>query len=136
MALWASALLVDRSLARAGVRSAASAVAAATADLQALRRNGHSLRCPCRRSLQSTCWHSRCIDSAAMKQLVAVVCFAACACLSGCGPNTREKPGTGSKLENYSSSAPGAPASVHLVADVSSGDWRMPAGDYGGLRYS
>jgi PQQ-dependent dehydrogenase (methanol/ethanol family) len=30
----------------------------------------------------------------------------------------------------------GAPPSMHLVADVSRGDWRMPAGDYGNLRYS
>ena len=33
-------------------------------------------------------------------------------------------------------SVPGAPPSIRLVADVSSGEWRMPAGDYGNLRYS
>ena len=31
---------------------------------------------------------------------------------------------------------PGAPPAMHLVADVSRGEWRMPAGDYGNLRYS
>ena len=25
---------------------------------------------------------------------------------------------------------------MHLVSDVSAGEWRMPAGDYGNLRYS
>jgi lanthanide-dependent methanol dehydrogenase len=33
-------------------------------------------------------------------------------------------------------SAAGAPPSTRLVADVSSGEWRMAAGDYGNLRYS
>src|SRR3954467_4850618 len=33
-------------------------------------------------------------------------------------------------------SVPGAPPAMHLVADVSHGEWRMPTGDYGGLRYS
>ena len=31
---------------------------------------------------------------------------------------------------------PGAPPTIRLVADVSRGEWRMPAGDYGNLRYS
>src|SRR5205823_9399172 len=31
---------------------------------------------------------------------------------------------------------PGAPPGLHLVSDVSGGEWRMPAGDYGNLRYS
>ncbi|HTL02086.1 MAG TPA: PQQ-dependent dehydrogenase, methanol/ethanol family [Vicinamibacterales bacterium] len=31
---------------------------------------------------------------------------------------------------------PGTPPTTHLVADVSRGEWRMPSGDYGGLRYS
>jgi len=30
----------------------------------------------------------------------------------------------------------GAPVSTRLVSDVSRGEWRMPAGDYGNLRYS
>ncbi len=33
-------------------------------------------------------------------------------------------------------SVAGAPPTTHLVADVSRGEWRMPAGDYGNLRYS
>ena len=64
------------------------------------------------------------------------VCAIACLSLAACGANTREKPGTGSKLENYATAAAGALASVHLVADVPAGEWRMPTGDYGGLRYS
>src|SRR6185503_249108 len=31
---------------------------------------------------------------------------------------------------------PGAAPAIRLVADVSRGEWRMPAGDYGSLRYS
>ena len=31
---------------------------------------------------------------------------------------------------------PGAAPMTHLVSEVSSGEWRMPAGDYGNLRYS
>src|SRR4029079_5177660 len=31
---------------------------------------------------------------------------------------------------------PGAPPGLHLVADVSRGEWPMAAGDYGNLRYS
>ena len=31
---------------------------------------------------------------------------------------------------------PGAVPNMRVVADVSSGEWRMPAGDYGNLRYS
>src|SRR5207249_199449 len=34
------------------------------------------------------------------------------------------------------SSVSGAPASVHLVAELPHAEWRMPAGDYGNLRYS
>src|SRR6185436_7726958 len=33
-------------------------------------------------------------------------------------------------------SVPGAPPTMHLVSAVSTGEWRMPAGDYGNLRYS
>ncbi|HMJ88048.1 MAG TPA: hypothetical protein VK504_32950, partial [Vicinamibacterales bacterium] len=31
---------------------------------------------------------------------------------------------------------PGAPPAIGLVADVSAAEWRLPAGDYGNLRYS
>jgi alcohol dehydrogenase (cytochrome c) len=31
---------------------------------------------------------------------------------------------------------PGAPPATRLVSDVSAGEWRMPSGDYGNLRYS
>jgi PQQ-dependent dehydrogenase (methanol/ethanol family) len=31
---------------------------------------------------------------------------------------------------------PGAPPTMRFVSDLSRGEWRMPAGDYGGLRYS
>ena len=67
---------------------------------------------------------------------VARLLFVTASVCAACGPNTRDKGGTGAKLENYSAVAAGAPDSVHLVADVSAGDWRMPTGDYGGLRYS
>src|SRR4051812_14350439 len=71
----------------------------------------------------------------AMKGVARLVCVTA-GVFAACGPNTRDKGGTGTKLENYSAVAPGAPDSVHLIAEVSAGDWRMPTGDYGGLRYS
>jgi lanthanide-dependent methanol dehydrogenase len=35
-----------------------------------------------------------------------------------------------------SRSVPGAPAGLHLIADLPGAEWRMPTGDYGGLRYS
>src|SRR5919201_177670 len=52
--------------------------------------------------------------------------------------------GCADKAHNESSAAgpapkgtvPGAPPAIHLVSDVSRGEWRMPAGDYGALRYS
>jgi PQQ-dependent dehydrogenase (methanol/ethanol family) len=52
-------------------------------------------------------------------------------------------PGCRSRSQTSNPGAPaphgavaGAPPTTHLVAEVSSGEWRMPAGDYGGLRYS
>jgi len=45
-----------------------------------------------------------------------------------------EQPGGGKGPQQ--ASPPGAPPSMHLVSAVSTGEWRMPAGDYGNLRYS
>src|SRR4029079_9138638 len=45
-----------------------------------------------------------------------------------------EQPGGGKGPQQ--GSPPGAPPSMHLASAVSTGEWRMPAGDYGNLRYS
>src|SRR4051812_17569363 len=62
---------------------------------------------------------------------VAVAALAALA--TAC--DRRQSP-TGGGASAPQGTVPGAPPSVHLVADVSHGEWRMPAGDYGSLRYS
>ncbi len=60
-------------------------------------------------------------------------CFAAtavAACVAaGCGRESQAAAGSLSDI-------PGAPAATRVVAEVSKGEWRMPAGDYGNLRYS
>jgi len=45
-------------------------------------------------------------------------------------------PTTGGGPDAPQGGVPGAPPSIRLVADVSRGEWRMPSGDYGNLRYS
>jgi lanthanide-dependent methanol dehydrogenase len=51
----------------------------------------------------------------------------------GCGGG---RPGSNLVQAAEPRPVPGAPAAMRMVADVSGGDWRMPAGDYGNLRYS
>jgi PQQ-dependent dehydrogenase (methanol/ethanol family) len=63
----------------------------------------------------------------ATSTFVAVSLAAAC----GRGQNT-----SGGGASAPDGTVPGAPPAMHLVADVSRGEWRMPAGDYGNLRYS
>ena len=60
---------------------------------------------------------------------VAFWCIAATAC-------HRQSDIPGGGLGPQHTSVPGAAPSVHLVSPVSTGDWGMPAGDYGNLRYS
>jgi len=48
----------------------------------------------------------------------------------------RRSDGAGGGLGPQQASVPGAPPTIHLVSNVSTGEWRMPAGDYGNLRYS
>src|SRR5882757_6568679 len=53
--------------------------------------------------------------------------------LIACGDKRSEKsPGGGVPP----TAAIGAVSNIHLVADAAGGEWRMPAGDYGNLRYS
>src|SRR6185436_9515873 len=52
---------------------------------------------------------------------------------AACGRQS-DRPGGGRGPRQ--ASVPGAPPTMHLVSDVSTGEWRMPAGDYGNLRYS
>jgi lanthanide-dependent methanol dehydrogenase len=52
---------------------------------------------------------------------------------AGCARH-QDVPGGGASAPH--GSVPGAPAAMRLVADVSRGEWLMPAGDYGNLRYS
>ncbi len=67
------------------------------------------------------------IGSSALALLVA-------AC-SGPSSNHNDRGGAGpAPVGNRT--APGAPPNLHLVADVSRGEWRQPAGDDGNLRYS
>src|SRR5581483_8687391 len=58
--------------------------------------------------------------------------------LAGCSAdkNHNDRGAAGPAPVGTSGTAPGAPPNLHLVADVSRGEWRMPAGDYGNLRYS
>jgi PQQ-dependent dehydrogenase (methanol/ethanol family) len=63
------------------------------------------------------------IAATAAAALIAAAC--------GRGQNT-----TGGGPAAPQGTVPGAPPATHLVSDVSQGEWRMPAGDYGNLRYS
>jgi PQQ-dependent dehydrogenase (methanol/ethanol family) len=61
------------------------------------------------------------------------VCAAVAFVALGCG---RERQNESSGGPAPVGGPPGAPPSTHLVSEVSHGEWRMPAGDYGNLRYS
>ncbi len=69
--------------------------------------------------------------SLAIARLVLALCAAVAA---ACGSGSRKE--TGSAGPAPQGSAPGAAPNVTLVSDVSRGEWRMAAGDYGNLRYS
>jgi lanthanide-dependent methanol dehydrogenase len=64
-----------------------------------------------------------------------LIVVAAAAVLLGAGCRKGQDRAGGSAAAPHGS-VPGAPPSMHLVSEVSSGEWRMPAGDYGNLRYS
>jgi PQQ-dependent dehydrogenase (methanol/ethanol family) len=64
---------------------------------------------------------------------VSALALAAASGLSGCGRNT----GAGSRLASIPQGAvPGAAPGIHLTSELAGAEWRMPAGDYGNLRYS
>jgi PQQ-dependent dehydrogenase (methanol/ethanol family) len=67
------------------------------------------------------------LGSAATIALVAMMFTA------GCGRDRQAAPSAGT---GGVTSVAGAPPSFRLVSDVSSGEWRTPAGDFGSLRYS
>jgi PQQ-dependent dehydrogenase (methanol/ethanol family) len=54
---------------------------------------------------------------------------------AACG-RTHDTGGAGPAPQGGVPGVPGAPPATRLVADVSRGEWRMAAGDYGNLRYS
>jgi glucose dehydrogenase len=56
-----------------------------------------------------------------------------CGIAAACGRQS-DLPGGGRGPEH--TSVPGAAPTIRLVSEVSTGEWRMPAGDYGNLRYS
>ncbi len=62
--------------------------------------------------------------------LAASVVLACGGCTAG-----GERNGAGPAPETRAT-VPGAPAGFSLVAEVAAGEWRLPAGDYGSLRYS
>jgi lanthanide-dependent methanol dehydrogenase len=64
-----------------------------------------------------------------------LIVVAAAVVLLGAGCRKGQDRAGGSAAAPHGS-VPGAPPSMHLVSEVSSGEWRMPAGDYGNLRYS
>ena len=67
-----------------------------------------------------------------MRWLPAVVAVMTLCVASACG-RTHEVGGAGPAPQGKAASTPPA---TRLVADVSNGEWRMAAGDYGNLRYS
>jgi len=62
--------------------------------------------------------------------------FALLAILLASGCNRQQTNGPGGAPGSPQGTVPGAPPAIRLVSEVSSGEWRMPAGDYGSLRYS
>ncbi len=61
---------------------------------------------------------------------VALVVFPACH-----GRGHENAGGAGPAPDTYANT-PGAPPGMHLVAELPRGEWRIPAGDYGSLRFS
>jgi alcohol dehydrogenase (cytochrome c) len=56
---------------------------------------------------------------------------------TGCGGrHDHEEVGTAGTAPETHGVVPGAPANLHLVAEVPKGEWRMPTGDYGAIRYT
>src|SRR4051812_46763760 len=80
-------------------------------------------------------WWSRMTRKVLQSALRAVFRSAvlAVAFVPACG-GTTSNPGTAS--DSATRSTPGQVPDTRLIADVSRGEWRMPAGDYGNLRYS
>jgi PQQ-dependent dehydrogenase (methanol/ethanol family) len=69
---------------------------------------------------------------ALMRAWTMCVCGCTCIALGACGRQTASSGGA----PESSPAVPGAPPGLRLVAEVSNGDWLMPLGDYGALRYS
>jgi PQQ-dependent dehydrogenase (methanol/ethanol family) len=61
-----------------------------------------------------------------------IVVACAAAVLAACGGKEGRTAGPGAPQ----GTVPGAAPSVHVVSDLANGEWRMPTGDYGNLRYS
>jgi lanthanide-dependent methanol dehydrogenase len=66
-----------------------------------------------------------------MKWRLTIAGAVAAACLACSG----DKPANG-RPEAPQGTVPGAAPGIHLTAALANGDWPMPAGDYGNLRYS
>ncbi|HTK29676.1 MAG TPA: methanol/ethanol family PQQ-dependent dehydrogenase [Vicinamibacterales bacterium] len=71
------------------------------------------------------------IGRAALGIAVAVAVAAACG-----GDRGHTRGGGAGPAPDTHGTVPGAPAGLHLVDAVPGGEWRLPAGDYGSLRYS
>jgi len=73
-----------------------------------------------------------------MRMVRGAVVLGACVLASACSGAAKEHNDRGGAgpAPVGGGTAPGAPAHLHLVADVSRGEWRQSAGDYGNLRYS
>src|SRR5579871_571364 len=65
------------------------------------------------------------------------VALGAAVLVAACGHNRGHENGgaAGTAPETYANT-PGAPAGIHLIAELPRGEWRMPTGDYGALRFS
>jgi alcohol dehydrogenase (cytochrome c) len=72
-----------------------------------------------------------------MHRSLAAALFAAtiAAASTACGVSGQESGVPGPAPETQGA-PPGAPPGLHLVSDLPQGEWRMPTGDYGGIRYS
>src|SRR5579884_1777953 len=64
------------------------------------------------------------------------VLAAAVAAASACHGRGHENGGAAGTAPQTYANTPGAPAGIHLVAELPRGDWRIPAGDYASLRFS
>jgi PQQ-dependent dehydrogenase (methanol/ethanol family) len=65
--------------------------------------------------------------------MFAAIVGVACAACSVSGQQESGVPGPAPETQ---APPPGAPPGLHLVSDLAQGEWRMPTGDYGGIRYS